>query len=1536
MARSSYYEPRAETPVSPLLPAFPIPKSSNAHLRHQAARPGDAFDMSPHLYGSPNMAARSPSISSYSSTSQWTSGMPANPSNVHPAPAYVAAFGASQVVSERKRRFSDDDDEGGGGGTAMSSRDDMQFSQNALALVNAFLDQLLYSFLGNAMSTSLTALRPAVRDVLRSRLATEAIASAEEELQELLAGGDEEEEEMNQRQTVAERNRKWDTELVWKRTRLRVMVYTRLGEMEDDDEERYVREDELFHGSDRRFSHSSGLVSWAAAIFLTSVLEYIAEQVLQVAGHAADSRARRQSKNPRVSMSASGMVTPVDGVTVEDHDMEKVALNSTLGRLWRTWRKSLRGGNSNPPHAPPTPTTAASNNNNFSRRFSRDPFGAAMSPRRSSFGTAGPESVVSALDESRRPSMSTNNDRGSPSAGDDELPEAQYPEHVLAANIPLPIGDAKRDVDEIEVPGLARDPDELETHEELTPMDSEPKRRNSHHAGATPFSLIGSLIGGAMYMTGRSRRDSSQTTIQEKPILTRQRSASVPTRAKPVQREEKAKDETDETQDPEAADVTAEAETEEKDDKPEEKANAAEMEPRKRDDSPHVKPVLDKLAANAPPDDDAEKKEARGILGSAAAGSAAAAAAALALVYGPKFDKKEARKSSPAKDTDIEERDKQKHLIDMKRFSVPPSGSRVVQPEKDDEVEKDAESKPAVPKTVLRPATADSDESFSLNDKNETEVVQQPLAKPRHLSGDFTPVEVEEEKAAEEEEPVEEEEPPVDIGVARTSDTAVSTPRTEEPPVEYHQARDSFTNPAPRRPSRLILGANEPDEPSPLRKESQNVQEEDTGIPEVTPESFLSKRSLSLTVSPKQQVEKSKSQPPPQNRSLRESPKRASVPSALVLSPDGGSHGPVSPAFEKTPSPWRQSFAAPEKSSQWAYSPKKPMSVSEPSPTIQEHPVIQKIMKRQENKVREEEESKVLTSASIKGPEDFEMFVQGGDTVKYTLTPENVRDDPSQADAVLYPKTTRNVERVAPSPPPKQSPPLDSRMGRSQTSKQATSANPIAIPPEPEDEREEETSRERESRREKRRSISRPPVRNTSIHRKSGLVAREPQVMTESTRDFADFIRSTGPNKEQEVLPILNNRSTTSLNSLRQAHINGSRSSSPGAASARSLNRTALHSENVPPVPPMPNKGKNSIMQPRGPASTADGTSELIDFIRTGPNGSEQAGQPRQHRISRTVAPFRTTMDSDQFNEWGERLAAQPDLKLNTSVPSAPSVKSASSMKSSVRTSANSRAPLLNGSNAGETVHPAHSGVPQRSSSLSAPDASPKPLQTTTSEPAVKRYRNKDPYALDFDDEDDDLLTALPRNRREEESLIDFLRHSEPPANNYPRGMNNTNGTSSPQTANKGAPRRGSTPGLQTHGADAVSMGPRRGSMPNRDGPQPTNKTANSSAPRQPQGTTTIAVGPITKPRPRMEARTNTATRDAGTTDLADFLRSSGPPPSSNHASSGPGTGMTTRGHSSKTSITSDKASKKSGRRSLFGGLFSRNSAPKQRGYLDM
>ncbi|EME82898.1 uncharacterized protein MYCFIDRAFT_215124 [Pseudocercospora fijiensis CIRAD86] len=1598
-----YPSSRAETPVSPLLQTdFPLPPSSHSSLQLQRlSNRGDAFNLAhaPH-FSSPGMnMSRSPSISSYSSVA-WAK-EPATPTNVHPPPAYIAPFGASQVVSETKRRLSDDDGDGDNRGSARSNRDEMQFSPAALALVNAFLDQLLYSMLATAKSTTLTALRPAVIEVLKSRLASDAISSAEEELAELLAGGEEEEEEMNQRQSVAERQRLWDTELVWKRTRLRVMVYIRLGEMEDDDEERHVREDELFHGGDRRFSHSTGLVSWAAAIFLTSVLEYVAEQVLQVAGQAAASRARRQSRSLRVTMSASGMVTPVDGVTVEDYDMEKVALNSTLGRLWRTWRKSLRNhllGSNNSNGLPPTPTHLTSNN--FSRRLSRDHFGGAvMSPTRSSFGN-GPESV-SAVDDSR-PASTSVDDRDGLEDGVEELPEAQYPEHVLAANIPLPMErDERRDVDEIEVPGLARDPDEAEGDGSTTPVEPLHLRRKSL-TGSAPWSLIANILQ-INAESDASVLAMSETTPPEKTaLMRRQRSQSVPVRFSPVSFP--ARD----APEPVPADVETVG------------AAAAETDagPKKLPEATEMASQHDEAAAGQPaqsqdndqtelPASDGHPFDFSGLLGTAAAslttataaatavmygvspqasagykrfggaaaGSAAAAAAAVALVYGDSLrampcekiaedavegaaveksgtepvdtpiekhpertlvDKKsmvdliksgQLEPPPEAEDDHIEERDNQKQLVDTKRLSIPPANKRTSwdaertrSAEKVPPIEPEFSRDSTTPRAARSPKT--SQESFALDDGSE---LPQPIVRPRHLSRD-----IESEHAAD---------GSGDIGVARTSDTAVST--GELPQEECYHARDSLANPAPKRWSNIILAPTEEqpaltrqdNPPSPLETEPQLT----------TPASFLAKRSLTPKALP---LEKVKNQAVTGERSrspVQPSPARSGPPAGLTVSTS------QAPAPEKTPSPWRQSFsAAVKESTSWTAHSRKSASVSEPASAVpvQEHPVVFKMgSNKRDSRHKEDSDKNPLTSASIKGPEDFEMFVQGGDTVKYTLTPESVRGGPSPTEAVPRTQATssRSTDKT-PSSPKKQIavpavPVEDTRTGRSQVSKQATAAS--------------DDDESRSTKREHRRSISRPPVRNTSVHRKSGLMAREPQVLTESTRDFADFIRSTGPSKEPEIRPLVSNRSSISLHSLgREPSIHTPRSHSP-AASTRSMTRTVTQAADAPPVPPMPASAstintQKVNMQPRNAQiNNADGTSELIDFIRTGPNGgtASAAGEQRQHRISRTVAPFRTTMDSDQLQEWGDRIAVQPDLKLNTNIPVssiAPSVRSASSAKSSNRASANSRSALLQNSNTSTTTdntHPAYADHPPRLTS-----ATPKTVLSLGEAVPKQRFRNKDPYSIDLsDDEDDDLLTALPKNRRQEESLIDFLRNSEPPETNNPRAT--ANGIKSQSASAAVPPPRGSsqiaTGGLKTFGADAVSMG-RRGSAAARDGPQVPPKTN-----AQRNGTTAIAVGPITKSRAKLEARNDgpRSVNFGGTTELADFLRSSGPsePPTKQVDRVEPlrGAGMQTKSsanmnrHNSKASISASTSSKRS-LSGFFSSVFGSRRKQQSAGYLDM
>ena len=242
---------------------------------------------------------------------------------VSPEPAYIAAAAAanvvtSEIISEYHISFPQDHEHEGASVTPGS-----------LSLINAFLDRLLFNFLSCAHSTSLASLRPAVTDVLRPRLAREAIGGADEELQEYL-GGDI--EELNTFHGGAEPSGDWDLDVVWKRTRLRCMLYTRLGDMEEEDEEMYLEQENL-NGDDRSLQRDGGMVSPAVAIFLTSVLEFVGEHALMIAAQAAYKR-----HETRARIEESGL----QKVTVEEVDMEKVALNSTLGRLWRSWRASVR------------------------------------------------------------------------------------------------------------------------------------------------------------------------------------------------------------------------------------------------------------------------------------------------------------------------------------------------------------------------------------------------------------------------------------------------------------------------------------------------------------------------------------------------------------------------------------------------------------------------------------------------------------------------------------------------------------------------------------------------------------------------------------------------------------------------------------------------------------------------------------------------------------------------------------------------------------------------------------------------------------------------------------------------------------------------------------------------------------------------------------------------------------------------------------------------------------------------------------------
>jgi hypothetical protein len=532
---------------------------------------------------------------------------------------------------------------------------------------------------------------------------------------------------------------------------------------------------------------------------------------------------------------------------------------------------------------------------------------------------------------------------------------------------------------------------------------------------------------------------------------------------------------------------------------------------------------------------------------------------------------------------------------------------------------------------------------------------------------------------------------------------------------------------------------------------------------------------------------------------------------------------------------------------------------------IQDHPAIQGMATPKKEKFVATPASgtstpPVVTSASIRGPEDFDDFLQR-DTVKYTLTPETVRDQqsrPTTDDSKSLKNRTsqgaslanvvgqfsdsaskRSSQRKESSDA--RSSHHQSRASRSQSIKDITAVSP---------------QQKVESPRERRRSISKPAPRNTSSHRRSGLMAREPQVMTASTRDFADFIRSTGPDREQEVKRIHTSRSVNSLHSMQTT----GRSQSVGASSVQSEQRTksmthsTMVAENIPPVPRMPTSestrvSKGPALEARSATGAASGNKDLINFIRDGP---EEQGS---HRISRSVAPFRNTMDSDQFGEMGGDFAS--------TAPSMPGMDPHVIGVSPSHGRSTSNTPVQ--------PLPLHRKIPSTSENI--PAQRPAAVVPEPEDDGRKRYRNKDPYALPSDDEDEDdnedFLTALPRKsqRPKDESLVDFLRNNEPPANNAPRPI------SSAATINKA---RQSTTTATTE--------PPAQSNPS---PQPTTTFSPSnlnSTPRAPPAPPTApklearGAGAPRKTIPRGNAGARLGAYEQNNTgDLADFLRSSGP-----------------------------------------------------------
>jgi hypothetical protein len=1427
--------------VSPLLPS----EACQPHPAYNYA--GDKLALpSPYLV-SPIMS-RTPSVAAsdhYSAVSGVTGHWPQNPDNVTPAAAYVAPFGAVQVINEIKntRRASDASDFQ----DPAPHNSDAQFAPDALVLINHFLDQLLYSILSTARSTTLHALRPAVTEVLRHRLAKEAVANADEELQQLLAGGEEEEENHALSQGISrDGNSKWDLELVWKRTRLRVMVYMRLGEMEDDDEERFVKEQELFSGREmdtRRFSSSSGLVSWSAAIFLTSVLEYVAEQSLKAAGAAVYARARRTN-------AARSAGSAPQQIKVEHFDVEQLALDTRLGRLWRTWRKSQR---------PMTPNHRALGSR---PSFTRDR-AVSLSALRGINAGHSRDGSIGAEEQSRAARQQYVHGMGGPIYDDDS--ELEYPEHVIASNIPLPMRDAERDIEEIEVPGLAT----LTEEDTGEPTRSVQARRNSFTSPTTEnFSA--------------AAKSSYFPFAKSKPSLVRQRSKSVPnpmrTRKFEMPGTFPTEIEDDEAPSGEPVDAVSEQKAsavEMQDDREESKVLLNDVdnlpcksETRKALPS-SINPTHEKKelasegktqhAENSPSSDSKDDDHSTGILSAVTAGTTAVATAtAVATGYAvhyqdlikqehddePKSMKEDfaqsrenANKSSEQplsrpKDrspTEIEALDCEKTKADIKSVVATESAPREAQAAEaePDDVPPYYRSHHSTSRATNKLEAPDEEQeagavtlSADHTDDEALQASRQDLQKNASNRADATTMAALEAPRS----------PSEEMGGVRPEPKArdmpmIGLPRAQEKPSRLILYGDSSTR--QQQPSPITVSTGNSTQPSPN-----------------TPREYLIRNKSSNSEAPSSTTREHAYQPPNETNRAH-APRPVSSAATSPISPVNESRNRDSRVWH---SPKEQMSTRSTQSRSVSSSHRTQNSRSE----VQDHPAINSMATpKRDAMVATASESGNSTppvvSTSIRGPKDFDNLLQGGDTVKYTLTPENVRDErPPQptGEGRLVTKQTSHAASLAKlsgsgqasdgassasslrkNSTSAQSTKRHSRSGRSQSIKDVVAS----IKPQ----------QDPEATREWRRSAAKPVPRNTSLSSRSGLMAREPQVMTASTRDFADFIRSTGPDREPTVQRLHTERSVASLHSLR----NGQKSQ-PGSDGqperTKSLTHTTMAAEKIPPVPKMPagevakgSGSKGPPLQARSATGAASGNKDLINFIRDGP------GEEGAHRISRSVAPFRNTMDSDQFDALVESASKAPSKTSTTANSiSAPPTRS---------TSVHRTTPSANGSSS--ALLPAQNSQTSRH----APTHSDEEVGGRT------RYRNKDPYAMPSDDEDeDDILAALPRNnqRPQEESLAEFLRSQEPPANNSPRpiGSAAANRISASQTQQSSAEARTKTTQAQTNGS------------------QPIAATSTAGA----TGTIKSAARVSRIPRGNAGARLG-AFEQTNTSDLADFLRSSGP-----------------------------------------------------------
>jgi len=1159
------------------------------------------------------------------------------PLSVSPEAAFIATSAASQIVTNDHDSHADAwyDQHG-----VEPSGETAAVTPAALQLVNNFLDQLLFNFLSIARSTNLSALRPAVSEVLKPKLAKDAINQADEELREYL-GGDDEDAELSPAPLSP---RDWDLELAWKRTRLRCMVYSSLGDMEEEDEDFYMEQEHLQVVSEDR---QSEIVSPAVAIFLTSILEFMGEQALIVAGQASYHRMRLRYEKELKDGSRSPS-DPADRVVVEELDMERVALDRTLGRLWRAWKKKIRSPG------------IATMDQRLSRSYSRDSMRAGSGHLRSPSSITGEPSVPTVPEPLHEVEAPLNEEWELV-----EEPEA-FEEYLVAASIPLPIGE--RDVDEIEVPGLAYYSDD-----ETEADDSEEELLPQRPKSLAVFSLGGYEL----------------PTVTLAPASTfRKRSNSAPNVAIAPFSPRASLEETDdeEADDEDVGDVVDII------DKPRPVGQAADEKSPKspkggwssseEEESPiqsaTMPASLQAVLAQVQEDEDEALDEEEDV-----------------IIEEPQILMSSrisisGRSSSPATSergkpvaiiTNLPARTPSIHsarLVDVAGPRSPAIGSRrsSVEVELIRHVTSarltgvTTQTPPVVEERMRR--SPDSMSAFRSGVK--TGLSENSISEAEEISG------INHEDAASASSPT-------------NSSTGIGLAVIPEP-TEKHLARSSF-GPVPQRTQAP------PAPPSPVK----------TTVTKVTIISSAASNGPFTTQDrpepPRKPATQARPQPTtPTNGSFSSDPpavpERNSVRKQAGGSPRGS---PQQPSTIGQVSVERKRTRSPSE-------PFPPRTHESPSQATRQQHTSGSTSSTSTNRLKPVRTSEETTRSRIDVARDFEELIHSDQTIQYTLTPENMRDIDAQSNRsgatgspVVAFKGRRSEEARQNGD--------RSRSSSFAQSNELKRSSSISRPAPTTDAQRKNSLGIVQSNTSNSSGRSGPAVPAKSRPSGPAPQARDARLPRESVSELADFLRSTGPSGGDIV------RTTTAPASVSKSSVE-----TPRASTTSSVNRSRLQARDAA-------------------TDYKDDNSDLIDFIRRGP--PSVSGNPR---IPRTVAPFRTTMDSDQFNGavGGRAVDAQlRDVDVRTSQAST------NITESSVPSSINSQSALLGrnkplpGGNRGYGGGDDDMPMPQR-----------------------KTRRVRDPYAIDLSDEDEDHDMRGPGPQRrapppQEESLLDFLKNMPPP-----------------------------------------------------------------------------------------------------------------------------------------------------------------------------